>query len=125
MTIYALVSENSPVRLWGLNSGQRLQRQLRAIGKDKPELFGDIRWLRNAGDAPASARVLLLNGSFLFENRTLNGVLESDNSILLHNDGSAAAAFVDASRVRETLEYMQTSDRVFPQGLQTVHTSDM
>jgi phosphatidylglycerophosphate synthase len=125
MTIYALVSENSTVRLWGLDSGQRLQRQLRAIGKDKPDQFSGIRWLRNAGDAPASARVLLLNGSFLFENRTLNGVLESDNSILLHNDGSAAAAFVDASRVRETLEYMQTPDRVFPQGLQTVHTSDM
>ena len=60
MTIYALVSENSPIRLWGLDSGQRLQRQLRAIGKDKPDQFGDIHWLKNTDDIPVNARVLLL-----------------------------------------------------------------
>ena len=69
MTIYALVSENSPIRLWGLDSRQRLQRQLRAISKENPKDFSNIHWLKNADDAPGNGRILLLNGTFLFENR--------------------------------------------------------
>ena len=125
MTIYALVSENSPVRLWGLDSRQRLQRQLKAISKETPDELGDIRWLKNADEAPESGRILLLNGSFLFENRTLTGVLEQANSVLLHADGSAAAAFVDAGRFSEALGYMQNPDPTLLQNLQAVHTSDM
>ena len=34
MTIYALVSENSPAHLCGLSSEPRMQRQLKAISKE-------------------------------------------------------------------------------------------
>jgi len=125
MTIYALVSENSPIRLWGLDSRQRLQRQLRAISKENPKDFSNIHWLKNADDAPGNGRILLLNGAFLFENRTLKGVLERDNSILLHTDGSSAAAFVDSDHIRATLGYMQRLEGALPQDLQIVNTSDM
>jgi len=125
MTIYTLVSENSPVRLWGLSSKQRMQRQLKAISKEYSGEFGDIRWLNNADEIPGHSSVLLLNGSFLFENRTLKAVLDRSNSILQNGDSTAAAAFVDADRVADVLTYMKESKRSAPEGLQLVHTSDM
>ena len=125
MTIYALVSETSPVRLWGLESGQRLQRQLKALSKEYSGDFSDIRWLNNADEAPDDGRVLLLNGSFLFENRTLKGVLERYNAILLHNDHSAAAAFIDSNRLADAQEHMKNPGQALPAGLQAMHTSDM
>ena len=125
MTIFAFISENSPVRLWSLNSAERLQRQLREISK---ESYGDsnvIHWLNNIDDAPSSSQVLLLNGSFLFETRTLKGVLERLNSILQHTDHTPAAAFIDAGRLQEVLAYMTNPDQRLPEDLQVVQTWDM
>jgi phosphatidylglycerophosphate synthase len=125
MTIYALVSENSTVRLWGLSSEQRLQRQLKAVSKEYSDEFSDIRWLNHADEMPERGKVLLLNGSFLFENRTLKGVLDRANSILQYRDNTAAAAFVEADRMADVLAYMKESGRPSPEGLQLVQTSDM
>jgi len=125
MTIYALVSENSPVRLWGLSSEQRLQRQLKAISKEYSGDFNEIRWLNHADEIPGNGNVLLLSGSFLFENRTLKGVLDRSNSILQYGDSSVAAAFVDADHVADVLAYMKESKQSTPAGLQLVQTSDM
>jgi len=125
MTIYALVSEHSTVRLWGLSSEQRLQRQLKAISKEYSGDFSDIRWLSNADEIPERGKVLLLNGSFLFENRTLKGILDRANSILQYRDNTAAAAFVEAERLSDVLAYMKEGERPSPEGLQLVQTSDM
>ena len=125
MTIYALVSENSPVRLWGLDSKQRLQRQLKEISKENSGEFSDIQWLSNADEAPGRGRVLLLNGSFLFENRTLKGILDRTNSILQYTDNSVAAAFVDVDRMADVLDYMEGRQQSSPEGLQLVQTSNM
>jgi phosphatidylglycerophosphate synthase len=125
MTIYALVSENSPIRLWGLSSAQRLQRQLREIDKASCGELSDIRWLKSIDKVPASGQVLLLNGSFLFENRTLKGVLKNLNAILQHTDNTTAAAFIDVGHLREVLIHMQEHKPHVPEGLQRVKTSDM
>ena len=125
MTIYALVSEHSPVRLWGLSSEQRLQRQLKAISKEYSYEFSEIRWLNHADEMPERGKVLLLNGSFLFENRTLKGVLDRTNSILQYRDNTAAAAFAEADRMADVLSYMKESGQPSPEGLQLVQTSDM
>ena len=125
MTIYALVSEISPIRLWGLDSGQRLQRQLKEISKEHSGDFSDIHWLRSVDEAPDSGRVLLFNGAYLFENRTIKGLLERANSILLHTDNSAAAAFVDSGHLVGVLNYMQDCKQDLPPGLRVVRTSDM
>lgn len=125
MTIYALVSENSPVHLWGLSSAQRLQRQLKEISKESCGDLSDIRWLKNADDIPGNGRVLVLNGSFLFENRTLKGVLGQLNSILQHTDSTAAAAFIDAGHQESTLAHMKDPTQPLPRGLRTLQTSDM
>jgi hypothetical protein len=125
MTIYALVSKNSPVRLWGLSSKQRLQRQLKEIGKESSGQFSDIRWLEKAEDVPDDGKVLLLNGTFLFENRTLKGVLAHFNSILQHMDTTVAAAFIDAGQLQNVLSCMEEPAQNLPHGLQIVQTSDM
>ncbi len=125
MTIYALVSENSPVRLWGLSSERRLQRQLREVSRASSSDLSDIRWLKNIDEVPANGRVLLLNGSFLFENRTIKGVLERSDSILQHSDNTAAAAFTDAVHPGDVLTYMRDNKQKRPEGLQVVHTGDM
>ena len=107
MTTFALVSENSKVRLWGLESAQRLERQLKQIARESPRLAGDIRWVTEIGDIPEDSKVLLLNGAFLFEVRTLSDLLERFGSVLLHEDGGIAAAFTDVSRVESVLARMR------------------
>jgi len=90
MTTYAVVVEESPVSLWGLSSSERLRRQLKEIGS--------IDMVASLRDVPDTAQVLLLNGHYLFEVRTLSGLLQRRNSALLYPvDGSAVAAIADAS----------------------------
>lgn len=125
MTIYALVSENSPVRLWGLDSKQRLQRQLKEISKESKSGLREIHWLKSADDAPGNGRVLLLNGSFLFENRTLNGVLDHFNSILQDADQTTAAAFIDVEYLKNVLNHLKDGNQHLPHDLQILQTGDM
>ena len=125
MTIYAFVSENSPVRLWGLGSAQRLQRQLQAVSKESSGDKRDICWLESIEELPAGGQVLVLNGAYLFENRTLKGVLQQLNSSLQSEDDMPAAAFIDAGRIGEVLTYMKDPGQPVPEGLQVMQTSDM
>jgi phosphatidylglycerophosphate synthase len=125
MTIYALVSENSPVSLWGLSSEQRLQRQLKEVSKESSGDLSDIRWLKRTDETPATGQVLLLNGSFLFENRTIKRILAQPNSILHHADNVAAAAFVDVGLLKPVLTSMEERNPDIPEGLQVIHTADM
>ncbi len=125
MTIYALVSGISPVRLWGLNSKQRLQRQLRAISSESAGKLDPINWLENIDKLPANSRVLLINGHFLFENRSLKGVLERPDTVLRHADGSVAAAFIDADRVAAVMDYMQGHAQHLPPGLNSLQSNDL
>ena len=125
MTIYAFVSENSPVRLWGLGSAQRLQRQLKAVSKESSGDKRDICWLESIEELPAGGQVLVLNGAYLFENRTLKGVLQQLNSSLQSEDDMPAAAFIDAGRIGEVLTYMKDPGQPVPEGLQVMQSSDM
>lgn len=86
MTIYAAVSETSSTRLWGLDSTRRLQRQLLEISKATSGETGDIQWLDDIDEVADNSRILLINGNFLFENRTLSGVLARPNTLLSHPD---------------------------------------
>ena len=123
MTVYAAVSEISSTRLWGLSSSWRLQRQLLEISK----MSGvDIQWLENLDKLPGNSQVLLINGNFLFENRTLSGVLDRPNSVLSSpGDQTAAAAFIDSQRLPEMLAYFRHEDRLIPEGLNIIQPGDM
>jgi hypothetical protein len=125
MTIYVLVLENSAVKLWGLSSRQRLRRQLREINKQGKFSHLSFEWLAQDDQAPAGGKLLLLNGAYLFENRTLMGLLERDNAVLEHSDGVAAAALVDAVHGAEALQFMETGEQALSSGINMIRTSDM
>ena len=100
MSTLALVLEESPVKLWGLSSRQRISRQLKAIG--------GVELIEPGSGLPTSGRVLLLNGHFLFENRTLAGLLQRQNTVLKHcPDGPPAAVIVDSNLASWCQDYIQ------------------
>ncbi len=125
MTIYALVSENSPVRLWGLSSEQRLKRQLNEIGKQLGGELRDIHWLASGDEIPGSGRILILNGLFLFENRTLAGLLGQPGSILKGSDETIAAAFTDSQHAGDALAAIKDKGQTLNPSIRVMHTSDM
>jgi phosphatidylglycerophosphate synthase len=125
MTVYALVSQNSPIRLWGLDSAKRLQRQLREIGKQLGGEYRDIRWLASAEERPASGRILMLDGSFLFENRTILGLLGKPGSALQYDDGTVAAAFVESADAGKALAAMGGEAGALDAAVTVMRTTDM
>lgn len=126
MTIYAAVSEISSTRLWGLDSASRLQRQIREISKSSAGEFGEIIWLDDINAMPESQRILLISGNFLFESRTLAGVLARPDTVLQHpSQQSAAAVLIEAHRLPEVLAYFRGESSAFPTGLNTMQAGDM
>jgi len=99
MPISALMLNDSPVKLWGLSSNQRLRGQIREMG--------GIEWLEDIADLPPGGSVLLLDGNYLFEIRTLRNLLERPDSILhCASDDRPAAAFVGAEHAALAASYM-------------------
>ncbi|MCP4044779.1 MAG: CDP-alcohol phosphatidyltransferase family protein [Gammaproteobacteria bacterium] len=125
MTICAFVFETSPVRLWGLSSDQRLQRLLKAVGKESSGDKRNIHWLESCGELPSDGHVLLLNGTYLFENRTLTSVLQQPDSILQSEDHTPVAAFISARRIGDVLPYMEDPGLPVPQSLHVTQPGDM
>ena len=94
----AFVLQDATTRLWGLTSRERLRRQLREIG--------GIDWLGPGDPLPSQGRVLFLDGRYLFEIRTLKGLLQQPDSILYAPaDSMPAAAIADAAKARNIKEY--------------------
>jgi hypothetical protein len=92
MTIFALILEETSVKLWGLSASERLRRQLKEAG--------GVKLVASLAELPHSGQILLLNGRYLFEVRTLSGLMTKSNSLLnCAEDGGVAAAIVDASNV--------------------------
>ena len=96
----AVVLGDSDVRLWGLSSRQRLQRQFRQI--DGIDVVGSVDAIP-AGET----KVLLIRAEYLFEVKTI-GKLGEHDAVFLRcrtNGGLAAAVTVgaDAERAAETL----------------------
>jgi len=92
MTINALVLGENPVRLWGLSASERLRRQLKEAG--------GARWVSSEAQLQGTGRVLLLSSNYLFEVRTLAGLMEHENALLIcPGDGGVAAAIVDPAHV--------------------------
>lgn len=120
MNISTLVlQEPSSTRLWGLSSTERLRRQIREIG--------GVTWLGNAESLPTAGRLLLLDGRYLFEIRTLQGLLQHPGSVLFASaDGKPAAALVEAAQAQEVMAYLaQPGSQQLPEGLQELHPGEI
>jgi len=110
MTKFAFVLRDSTTRLWGLASRERLRRQLQEIG--------GIVWLREHEPMPVNGQILLLDGCYLFEIRTLRALLQRPGSVLLAPaDRRPAAAMVDAAQVSEAMAFMSQAGAPAPKDL--------
>lgn len=111
MSLLAHVVNPSPIRLWGLDSTERLRRQVREIG--------GIEWLDPGGKPPAEGMILLLSGRYLFEIRTLRGLLDHPGAVLFGSvEDSPAAALVDARQAGVVTAFIAGAAETLPAGLQ-------
>ncbi|MDX2416486.1 MAG: CDP-alcohol phosphatidyltransferase family protein, partial [Xanthomonadales bacterium] len=124
MTIYAFVSEISEAHLWGLDAEQRLRRQLNEVGKIVKGEFSQVHWVDHADDLPASGQVLLFNGNFVFENRTIEGVIATPNRVL-QRENETAAAFVDAEKTAKVIDHMRDQSQQLPDNLTIIRPRDL
>lgn len=124
MTIYAFVSEISEVHLWGLDTGQRLLRQLNEVGKIVKGKFSQISWVDHVEDLPANGQVLLFNGNFVFENRTIEGLIATPNCVL-QRENETAAAVVDAGMATAIIDHMRDHSQQLPDDLTIIRPRDL
>ena len=118
MTIHALVLEQTPVKLWGLSASERLRRQLQEAG--------GVKLVASAAELPDTGQVLLLNGHYLFEVRTLAGLLTKSNSLLrCPQDGGVAAAIVDAANVDAARDCMTGKQDAAAASLESITPVDL
>lgn len=90
MARVAYIHGTAPMALWGLDSRERLRRQLAACGI--------THLLDDPAHVVASDEVLLLNAGYLFEQNTLRALLRHAGSALEDTASAAlAAAFVGGS----------------------------
>ena len=97
VSVKAFIVGESRVRLWGLASDERIARQLRAVG--------GVQLARRWEAVARAERALLLRADYLYEIRTLAGLLQRRG--LLMDGETPAAAFVDgedAEKAKSLLE---------------------
>jgi phosphatidylglycerophosphate synthase len=116
MSLYALVYQDSGVRLWGLSSRERIRRQLKEAG--------GVQWLDSEHEIPATGHVLLLDGNYLFEVRTLAELKSRPGCRLVCPDsGSTAAVHCPADQAPGIAQRLASGEEAGA-GLETVTPED-
>ena len=83
MSIYVHVINDSPTKIWGLTSRQRLLRVLKGAGAT--DIVDDITAV------PENRPVLLLRGDYLFDDRVINYMVQTPDILLKIQQGSGDA----------------------------------
>jgi phosphatidylglycerophosphate synthase len=106
MALYVYIFHESPIRLWGLTSRQRLERVLNQAGK--------THFVKDISDIPPKDSTLIIRGDYLFDERVINRLIQTPNVMLqAGQDGKRliAAASIPSSLATSVLEYMIEYDR--------------
>ena len=74
MTIHAVLSAETPIRLWGLSSRQRLERTLKNININS--------WLDHPSAASAGDSILVLRGDYLYDERLIRNLILQPGTVL-------------------------------------------
>lgn len=108
---------DSPVRLWGLDSRERLRRQVAQVPGLK---------LREAPAGEAGGAVLMLRADYLFEVRTLKALLAKPDTVLRSAaDGRPAGAMVTAASPAAVRAYLTEGGAGPPAGVTEITTADL
>jgi diacylglycerol kinase family enzyme len=98
----ACIVGESPVRLWGLSSEERLRRQLAKLGVRE--------WLNGEPRELSASSVVVLRADHLYDERILAGLVQNPGVLLELDDCSVAvAAHVPGELVREAERSLLTS----------------
>ncbi len=114
MALYTYIHKESPVRIWGLNSGQRIERVLKASGKS--HRIKDLSVLER------NDSILIFHGGYLFDDRLIQYLTTTGDVILqIEAEGQkiAVAAHVSAALAHQTLELMGSSGNESLPGMKT------
>lgn len=89
--IYLHILGDSTLALWGLDATTRLERQLAQ--------FTEFERLERLGSASAAGPVLVVRAEYLFEPKTLEGLVEAGfNALRCADDGELAAVYAPADK---------------------------
>lgn len=120
MAIYAHIINDSPVKLWGLTSRDRILRVLRSAG------VTDV--VRDLKEVPDNNSILLLRGDCLFDDRIIHYLVQTPDVTLQVSssaDNPVVAAHVGNSksvRALEILEGKATTDSIAGIRTETLET---
>lgn len=119
--VAAYVAEESPLRLWGLTSAERLRRSLRPLG---------VAELRTPADPlPQAGRVLLLRGDHVYDEPVIEGLLAAPGTLLEVPDGAGGrpvAAHVEAGEAARVLALLRgEAGAAAPTGLRRVGPGEL
>jgi hypothetical protein len=99
MALYTFIHRECPVRIWGIRSGQRIERVLKTSG-------GSTR-IHDLSVLKSNDSVLIFDGGYLFDDRLIRYLATTPNLILqLEAEGKrvTVAAHVSASLAYQALE---------------------
>jgi len=104
MALYTYIHRECPARIWGISSGQRIERVLKTSGGSP--LIKDLSLLKSDDS------VLIFDGGYLFDDRLIQHLARTGNMILqIDAEGKrvAVAAHVSAGLANQALEMMGKS----------------
>ncbi len=102
MAIFAHIIDDSPVKIWGLTSRQRIRRVLNSAGVT--DIVDDI------ASVPETGSVILLRGDYLFDDRVIKYMVDAQDMLLqlpqARSNGIVAAKVASslAEQARDVLE---------------------
>ncbi len=118
MVSIACILGDHPLRLWGLSSRERLERQLRAAG------FTDIT--SEPDSASSAERVVLVQATYLFEQRTITALAKQQDALLeCPLDDGLAGAVCAGARVVEFAAALAAGSAPRPAGARLVRPGEL
>ena len=118
MVSIACILGEHPLRLWGLSSRERLERQLRAAG------FTHIT--TDIGAARDAANVVLVHAGYLFEQRTITALAKQQDALLeCPLDKGLAGAACSGARAAEFAAVLSSSSSSLPDGARVVRPEQL
>ncbi len=118
MASIACILGDHPLRLWGLSSRERLERQLRAAG------FSDITF--DAHHASAADNVVIVHAAYLFEQRTISALATQQDALLeCPLDNGLAGAACSGARVLEFAAALNEGDASRAAGARVVRPLEL
>jgi phosphatidylglycerophosphate synthase len=109
MSIYAHIINDSPIKIWGLTSRQRLMRVLNSAGVT--DIVDDI------GDLPQNSSVLLVRGDYLFDDRVINYLVQMPKILLKIAKAQTSvpvAAHVGSAQALQARDFLKESGEELP-----------